>query len=431
MDYLPESPPVARHDDSPEVSVVMCNWRGAKTLSAAIAAVLRQSCVNLEVIVADDASDDESCQIVEAIAMRDPRVRLLKSQENRGAAAARNRALDVSRGRWVAIVDSDDIIHPLRIARMLAAAERYNVDILVDDMVPFGTDQGIGGSTLFGGIAKGEPRRIDITGFVQSDLSRSLGSLGYSKPMIRRSALGAVRYDETVAIGEDFDFCARLLMNGLTFLLWPDPTYLYRRHAASLSHRLSVDDLQRQISAHDRLAAKSMLAAPDLSAVFAERRQMLDRALQYESLVEAIKARRLVASVGQLMRKPALVVELARSLRERRQRQRAGVQMRRTDGVKVCLVAQGVTPPAGEGRVVLTVPPMPVDAPATAHAELAGKLAALYGAGPLDVTVVGADALVALGYLPDTLRVAVELLPDEVLSDPATLPPLDEVRLMS
>jgi succinoglycan biosynthesis protein ExoO len=423
-----ENQPVKMQGNRPEVSVIMCNWRGAKTLPAAINSVLRQTCSSIELIVADDASDDESCRIVQAIAENDPRVRLLMSQINRGAAAARNRALDVSRGRWVAIVDSDDIIHPQRISRMLAAAKENDADIVADDMVPFGTEPGIGGTTLFGGIAMGQPRRIDIKTFLRSDLSRSLGSLGYCKPMIRRSALGAIRYDETVIIGEDFDFCARLLMQDLTFLLWPDPTYLYRRHASSLSHRLSVDDLHRQIAAHDRLERRAAGGAEmDLSSIFMERRRMLDHAMQYERLVTAIKGRRAVAALGKVARRPALLGDLARSIGERRKRRSTTVQKPSEHLRKVLLVAQGVAMPAADNEIILVVPPMPSSAPATGHAELAGRLASLFGEGPLDVTVIGANALVALGYLPSAQRITVRLLPGEKIEDRATLPSFAEV----
>ncbi|MFW5641644.1 MAG: hypothetical protein ACOCY0_02655, partial [Roseicyclus sp.] len=77
--------------------------------------------------------------------------------------------------------------------------------------------------------------------------------------------------------------------------------------------------------------------------------------------------------------------------------------------------------------IALTVPPLAADRPASDHAGLAGRLAALHGAAPLLVTVRGAGALHALGYLPGARRIRVELLPGEALPDAAALPPVDEV----
>ncbi|MFW5655445.1 MAG: glycosyltransferase family 2 protein, partial [Roseicyclus sp.] len=191
----------------PKVSVVMCAYRSAATLPAAVASVLRQSCRDLELIVVDDASGDRSCEIVRGLSRADARVRLLSLETNGGAAGARNRALEIARGEWVAIVDSDDLIHPRRFERLIAAAEARGADMVADDMVPFSDGPGTGGTTLFGGIAGGRARLIGAADFVRSDLRTGGGSLGYCKPLIRRSALGATRYDEDIGIGEDFDFC--------------------------------------------------------------------------------------------------------------------------------------------------------------------------------------------------------------------------------
>jgi succinoglycan biosynthesis protein ExoO len=412
----------------PLVSVVMCAYRAAATLPAAIASVLRQSCRNLELIVVDDASGDASCDIVRDLARADPRVRLLALGVNRGAAAARNGALDIARGEWVAIVDSDDLIHPRRFERLIAAAEARGADMVADDMVPFSDDPGTGGGTLFSRMAGDRGRLIDATAFVRSDLSGGTASLGYCKPLFRRRALGQMRYDETVGIGEDFDFCLRLLMAGRSLLLWPDPSYLYRRHAGSLSHRLSVDQVARQIAAQDRLAVPARQDRPGLRAALDARRERLDRALAYERLVAAIRSRDLTTALRALIRRPALGADLLRSVDDRRRRRRSAGQSRETGPIRLRLLAEGVCAPPPDGGVDLTVPGLPAGRPAVDHAALAGRLAALHGRAPLDVTVRGAGALHGLGYLPGARRIRVELLHGEELPDPDGLPPLHEVR---
>jgi hypothetical protein len=158
-----------------------------------------------------------------------------------------------------------------------------------------------------------------------------------------------------------------------------------------------------------------------------ERRRMLDHAMQYERLVTAIKGRRAVAALGKVARRPALLGDLARSIGERRKRRSTTVQKPSEHLRKVLLVAQGVAMPAADNEIILVVPPMPSSAPATGHAELAGRLASLFGEGPLDVTVIGANALVALGYLPSAQRITVRLLPGEKIEDRATLPSFAEV----
>ena len=102
---------------TPRVTVIMANYNGATHIAAAVRSVLRSTEKALELIVSDDGSSDDSVAIVRGI--RDARIVLLESERATGPAAARNRALAVARGAWIAIVDSDDFIHPERLERLL------------------------------------------------------------------------------------------------------------------------------------------------------------------------------------------------------------------------------------------------------------------------------------------------------------------------
>ena len=126
---LPARPPV--------VSVIMANHNGAAYLADAIASVRRQSLNELELIVSDDASTDDSATIVGEAIAGDPRIRLVRSTRNSGPAAARNKALALARGDWIAVMDSDDLMHPDRLKRLVEAAERDGADIVADDLVEF------------------------------------------------------------------------------------------------------------------------------------------------------------------------------------------------------------------------------------------------------------------------------------------------------
>lgn len=290
--------------DAPRVSVVIANWNGEGFLGPTLDSVLRQSLSGLEVIVADDASTDGSCALVEAFARRDGRVRLLRAERNGGPAAARNRALSVARGRWIAVVDSDDLLHPLRLERLVAAAERDGSDIAADDLLIFDD----GGRVPPARMLPPEMRRgftVDAAGWVRANTLYAGGPmLGYLKPILRREMLerGGLRYDESLRIAEDYDFLLRLLLNGARFSVHPDLTYFYRKHAASISHRLSPRALQAMAAAND-------VALPDgggdaLRRLLAARAASLADALAFEELVAALKARRAPAALRALLRRP-------------------------------------------------------------------------------------------------------------------------------
>lgn len=103
----------AAHDapgDRPLVSVVMAAHNAEAFIGQALASMLGQTLRDLEVIVVDDASTDATAAVVRDL--HDSRVVLVSLETNRGAAAARNVALRRARGKYIAIMDADDVSWP-------------------------------------------------------------------------------------------------------------------------------------------------------------------------------------------------------------------------------------------------------------------------------------------------------------------------------
>lgn len=104
----------------PKVSIVMPCYNAAAHLQTSIGSVLAQTLQDWELIIVDDGSTDQSWQILQQLAARDQRIRILQ-QSNAGAAAARNRALREARGACTAFLDSDDTWHPEFLEAMMTA----------------------------------------------------------------------------------------------------------------------------------------------------------------------------------------------------------------------------------------------------------------------------------------------------------------------
>ncbi|WP_170947155.1 glycosyltransferase family 2 protein [Bordetella genomosp. 2] len=127
------------HEHPPAVSIVMPAYNAGRFIGAAIDSVLAQTCQDWELIVVDDASTDGTAGLVRAYQQRDARIRHERQPRNQGVAAARNRALEMARGRYVAFLDSDDTWEPAKLARQLAfmeqsgAAISYAAYLRVDD----------------------------------------------------------------------------------------------------------------------------------------------------------------------------------------------------------------------------------------------------------------------------------------------------------
>lgn len=309
----------------PRVSVVMANFNGGKYLLDAIRSIQEQTERDLEIIVSDDASTDDSVQIVTRLQASDLRIRLLRSDCNRGPAAARNSAIDVATGEWIAIMDSDDLMHPERLATLLTAATRDGADIVADNLWVFFADHSRPMRPLLQGAWARDPFWVNIVDFVRSNPIYGSGpALGYLKPLIRASILkdGASRYNETLRIAEDYELIQNLLYRRSTMRVYPTALYYYRKHANSISHRWNEDALLAIKSVAQRFRAEITPQQHQLVDAINARIKSIDIALAYEQLLVGIKAgnwsRAFLTSLREpraalLLRLP-LIVRIARLL---------------------------------------------------------------------------------------------------------------------
>lgn len=104
----------------PTVSIIMPAFNAERTISESIESVRHQTMGDWELIVCDDGSSDQTISIVEKYAEADSRIHLLTNQYKKGAAGARNSAIDSSKGRYIAFLDSDDLWHEQKLEKQLA-----------------------------------------------------------------------------------------------------------------------------------------------------------------------------------------------------------------------------------------------------------------------------------------------------------------------
>ncbi|MFC7478308.1 glycosyltransferase [Dankookia sp. GCM10030260] len=303
-------------DERPLVSVVMANHNGAAFLAAALRSALGQTLADIEVVLADDGSTDASLAIAEGLAAEDPRLVVLPPAPNGGPGAARNRGFAAVRGQWIAVMDSDDLMHPERLERLLAAAD--GADIVADDMLAFFEDGGTPQPMLHGRLPL--PAMVDLTLYVRANaLFGRLPALGYLKPVIRAALLrqSGVRYDPALRIAEDYDLVARLLARGARFRVLPDLTYFYRRHSASTSHRLRRGDLLAMLDSDTAFRAAIGPRDAATEAAFRGRRASIERALGYDGILAALKARDLPGALRAAIGSPGGAMLLRLPVRDR------------------------------------------------------------------------------------------------------------------
>src|SRR5690554_2344188 len=108
------------------VSIVMPAYNAEKYIGAAIDSVIAQTYQNWELIVVDDASNDNTASVIEEYTKKDIRVKYHRLHENSGAAIARNTAIELAHGKYMAFLDSDDTWFPEKLSKQISFMENNN-----------------------------------------------------------------------------------------------------------------------------------------------------------------------------------------------------------------------------------------------------------------------------------------------------------------
>ena len=103
----------------PIVSIITPTFNSEKYIAQTIESIQSQTFEDWELIVADDASNDSTLEIVREYEKRDSRIKTLKNKNNHGAGITRNRAIKSSKGRYIAFCDSDDLWKPTKLKKQL------------------------------------------------------------------------------------------------------------------------------------------------------------------------------------------------------------------------------------------------------------------------------------------------------------------------
>jgi len=147
--------------NAPLVSVIMPAYRAGKYIEAAVASLQAQTLTDWELLVIDDCSPDDTWQIICRLAADDSRIVPMQNAENLGAAGTRNRGLDLARGQYVALLDSDDLWHPNKLEKQLACMEEHRADLsytgyrMIDELgKPVRGDYSVPETVTFSGLLR-------------------------------------------------------------------------------------------------------------------------------------------------------------------------------------------------------------------------------------------------------------------------------------
>lgn len=237
------------------ISVIMPCFNGAAHVRQGIASALQQSHREIELIVVDDGSTDETPEILRSIS--DPRVRVL-TQQNAGVCAARNNGLRAATGDYIAFLDSDDTWHPTCLEMLVSVLKRRSEVALV-----YCGWQNVG---LPG--PRGQP-------FVPPDYERpnKIAALfeGCRWPihaaLVRRETVERAGYfDERYPTSEDFLFWLKIACKNRIYRL-PEVLAFYHHH----DRPRATDDALRMARNHWLVQREFLKANPDIGRALGAR----------------------------------------------------------------------------------------------------------------------------------------------------------------
>ncbi|WP_421914790.1 glycosyltransferase family 2 protein [Mesorhizobium sp.] len=290
----------------PDVSFVIAAYNAERTLDRAVASAMDQKGVSVEIIIVDDQSSDMTLDV--ANSYPSDIVRVIALQQNRGPGGARNAGLDAARGRWIAVLDSDDAIYPERMYTMIARAEKAGAEIAVDNIQVISED-GTPEATMFPAEYLQGLKEISLASYIAGNVVfESKFNLGYLKPIFLRSFLNenGLRYDENLIIGEDYILLAEALAKGGKCVVEPATGYIYHIRTGSISRVLEIHHVEAMRKADAVFAATHSMDA-EAKAAFARRSRSLRKAASFLSLVQHIKARSPLKAIRTALSDPAAV----------------------------------------------------------------------------------------------------------------------------
>ena len=209
---------------SPIISVLLPTYNRAAMITRAIESVLGQEFTDLELIVIDDGSTDETPRVISKIA--DRRLRYIYFEQNRGNCAARNQGIQQARGEFIAQIDSDDLWLPQKISYQFNLFQKYkHLDLICCNYVDLDDVRG----TSIDNYSRNEQafRRLQVRE-LEKDAWEILGGLPeallgfdlilHSSVMLRRTIMEMLGgYNENLRGGGDLECWWRAALRGMKF----------------------------------------------------------------------------------------------------------------------------------------------------------------------------------------------------------------------
>lgn len=208
------------------VSVVIPVYNVEKFIKQTIECILNQTYKNVEILLIDDCSPDSSADIIKSMAIDHPEIKYHKLEKNSGAAVARNKAIELAEGQYLAFLDSDDLWKPTKLEKQVALMKERNAEFVYNAIEMIDEN---------GNVIKGKRRVKDVVSY--SFLLHNT-VIATSSVMLDISKIGKFQMP-LIRSGQDYATWLMLLRNGRKAYGIDESLTQYRRTEGSLSSKKS------------------------------------------------------------------------------------------------------------------------------------------------------------------------------------------------
>lgn len=219
------------------VSVLVPAYNSEATLPRAVRSALDQDLRDLEVLIIDDGSRDDTNLAARQLAAADPRVRPITLPQNRGKPFAMNTGIAEAGGRWIAVLDADDWYAPDRLSTLIKQAEQRQVHLVADNQ--FHYDVGAAQVVRTAFPAQDSDQPLDKAAFIAGSDPYSEFNFGMLKPVVRSDFIRStgLAYHENAKLSEDFLYMLEFLAAGGRGWLVSRPLYYWSQAFGTISRR--------------------------------------------------------------------------------------------------------------------------------------------------------------------------------------------------
>ncbi|MER6069306.1 glycosyltransferase family 2 protein [Streptomyces sp. NPDC001817] len=241
---------------TPDVTVTVIVYNDAERLPRAVASLRAQTHANIEIIISDDHSTDDTPTVARRLEAQDDRIRYLRLPENSGGCSApRNRAIEIARAPYLMFLDSDDELTPRAVELLLAAHREREVDFTMGAVRRHRVDTGRRSTWMPHLVAE----RRTVEG-IEADPRLLFEHLSTSK-MYARSFLDRhdLRFPEGIHY-EDQLFSAQSYCLAKAFTIIPDPVYIWYIDPYAAAATASISNQRHKVTnVRDRVHVQRLI----------------------------------------------------------------------------------------------------------------------------------------------------------------------------